>query len=86
VKADEHFPICVGGCGRRGKTIVWYQISENVRFGECLHCYDDRMARVERAERLDALSGATGPDLWDPPPEDPTGPEEGKGRPLPWVT
>jgi hypothetical protein len=68
VKADENFPICVGGCGRRGKKHVWYQISKNVRFGECLRCYDDRQARMDRIE-----AGISGPG-WDPPPDDPTGP------------
>lgn len=80
MKADEHFPICVGGCGRRGKEVVWYQIADNVRFGECLRCYDARQERVARIEdRIDAMSGPG----WDPPPEDPTGPED-DDRPLPW--
>ncbi len=71
MKADEHFPICVGSCGRRGKGVVWYQIADNVRFGECLRCYDARQGRKAREERIDASDA-----LWDPP-EDPD------DRPLP---
>ena len=72
VKADEHFPICIGACGRRGDKVVWYQITDSVRFGECLRCYDDRQSRASRIE------GVTGPPFedprWDPPAEGPTGP------------
>jgi hypothetical protein len=81
VKADQHFPVCVGACGRRGESVVWYQIADNVRLGECLRCYDARQARVEKIDRAAAA--------WDPPVDDPTGPTgptgpEDPGRPLPW--
>jgi hypothetical protein len=55
--------------------VVWFQIADSVRFGECLRCYDDRQSRIAR---IDALSGP-----WDPPPEGPTGPD--CDRPLPWA-
>jgi hypothetical protein len=77
VKADAHFPICVGACGRRGNQVVWYQIAENARLGECLRCYDDRQ---RRAERIESLSGPAPDPEWDPP-DAPTGPT---GSPLPW--
>jgi hypothetical protein len=80
VKADTHFPICVGGCGRRGKEVVWYQIADNVRFGECLHCYHERQIRVEKIERTVRKKD---PAEWDPPeePDEETGPEDHQ---LPW--
>lgn len=65
MKADSNFPICVSGCGRRGNEHVWYQISENARFGECLRCHSDRIARRDRIE-----GDASG---WEWPDE-PTGP------------
>ncbi len=72
MKADKHFPICVGGCGRRGKDVVWYQVADSVRFGECLRCYGARQERTERTDRIERVEGSA---AWDPP-EDPTGLED----------
>ena len=88
MRADDHFPICVGGCGSRGKSTVWYQISDNVRFGECLRCYKDRKDRERRVEsHSDIVRVAPTGVEWDPPDDDPgddpTGPSD--YPPPPWV-